>query len=224
MADFINTIDVLGDDAVTDSVIDRSIAEFFDKNIDAIGAYAFYGCSNLTSIDLPAVTSIGKNAFQKCSLLSSINLPMATELGGSSFSSCEALTSINLPMVTELRASAFSMCQALTSVKVSTPLTIIDGYAFQNCTALTRLDFYSVQKWNSYSIYNCPQIDTVIIRDTSKVSTLSDDVLRSTKIRSGAGYIYVPASLVDSYKNATNWSNDAAQIRAIEDYPDICGG
>jgi hypothetical protein len=29
--------------------------------------------------------------------------------------------------------------------------------------------------------------------------------------------------LVDSYKTATNWSKYATQIRAIEDYPDICG-
>ena len=43
-------------------------------------------------------------------------------------------------------------------------------------------------------------------------------------IASGTGYIYVPAALVDSYKAASNWSTYANQIRAIEDYPDICGG
>ena len=37
-------------------------------------------------------------------------------------------------------------------------------------------------------------------------------------IASGAGYIYVPAALVDSYKVATNWSTYAAQFRALEDY------
>jgi hypothetical protein len=34
--------------------------------------------------------------------------------------------------------------------------------------------------------------------------------------------VYVPASLVDSYKLETNWSEMADKIFAIEDYPDIC--
>ena len=42
--------------------------------------------------------------------------------------------------------------------------------------------------------------------------------LKNTPIASGTGYIYVPAALVDSYKAATNWSNFAAQFRALEDY------
>jgi hypothetical protein len=50
------------------------------------------------------------------------------------------------------------------------------------------------------------------------------NVLQLTKIANGEGYIYVPASMVDSYKSASNWSTYAAQIRAIEDYPEITGG
>ena len=47
--------------------------------------------------------------------------------------------------------------------------------------------------------------------------------LSSTPIKYGAGYIYVPATLVDTYKAATNWSTYANKIRAIEDYPEITG-
>ena len=40
---------------------------------DVIGSYAFYGCSGLTSLTLPAdITSIGDEAFQGCSGLTSI--------------------------------------------------------------------------------------------------------------------------------------------------------
>jgi hypothetical protein len=57
------------------------------------------------------------------------------------------------------------------------------------------------------------------------VVTLADvDALNDSSVASGSGYIYVPAALVDSYKAATNWSTYAEQIRAIEDYPEICGG
>ena len=36
------------------------------------------------------------------------------------------------------------------------------------------------------------------------------------------GYIYVPKSLLEEYKTATNWSDFADKFRAIEDYPEIC--
>ena len=45
----------------------------------------------------------------------------------------------------------------------------------------------------------------------------------NTPIKSGNGYIYVPAALVDSYKADSKWSTYANQIRAIEEYPEICG-
>ena len=42
MSEFINTIDVLGDDAVIDSIIDRTITEFKDNTLTTIGQYAFF--------------------------------------------------------------------------------------------------------------------------------------------------------------------------------------
>ena len=49
-------------------------------------------------------------------------------------------------------------------------------------------------------------------------------ILSNTPIASGTGYIYVPSVLIEQYKVATNWVVYAAQIRAIEDYPEITGG
>ena len=66
-------------------------------------------------------------------------------------------------------------------------------------------------------------IDTVIVRGTTVAKLGTNNVFSKTPLESGNGYIYVPAALVDSYKSATNWSVFADQIRAIEDYPDICG-
>jgi hypothetical protein len=51
----------------------------------------------------------------------------------------------------------------------------------------------------------------------------NNEVFTSTPIADGTGYIYVPAALVDTYKADSNWSVYENQIRAIEDYPDICG-
>jgi hypothetical protein len=68
-------------------------------------------------------------------------------------------------------------------------------------------------------------LETVILRKTDKICTLQvTNALSGTPIEKGTGYVYVPRDLVDAYKSASNWSTYANQIRAIEDYPEICGG
>ena len=58
MADFINTVDAIGDDALTDSIIMRTIAEFRDNNIKTVGQYAFFSCTALALVDLPNATKV----------------------------------------------------------------------------------------------------------------------------------------------------------------------
>ena len=61
---FINTIDVLGDDVVADSIIEGTIAEFRDESVTMIGAGAFAECKSLALVDVPNVTNIASAAFQ----------------------------------------------------------------------------------------------------------------------------------------------------------------
>jgi uncharacterized repeat protein (TIGR02543 family) len=73
----------------------KPVASFtIPSTVTAIGAGAFYSCSNLTSITIPeGVTSIGSGAFEKCSNLSSVTIPSSvTSIGNIAFSSCSSLT------------------------------------------------------------------------------------------------------------------------------------
>ena len=74
MDDFTNTVNVIGEDALTDSIIDRTISKLFDNNICEVGFYTFYNCTNLTSVDLPVATSIRDSAFRSCKNLASLIL------------------------------------------------------------------------------------------------------------------------------------------------------
>ena len=106
---------------------------------DEIGAYAFKGCSGLTSLTLPSgVTSIGHSAFSGCSGLTSLTLPSGvTSIGTSTFSGCSGLTSLTLPSgVTSIGSSAFSGCSGLTSLTLSSGVTSIGYFAFSDCSGL----------------------------------------------------------------------------------------
>ena len=80
---------------------------------DIIGECAFWGCSSLTSVNIPSsVTTIGGHAFSGCRSLTSVNIPSGvTEIGEYTFSGCRSLTSVNIPSsVTEIGEYAFQGC------------------------------------------------------------------------------------------------------------------
>jgi hypothetical protein len=69
MADFINTADVIGDDEMCDQIIMRTVTEYKENRISKVGQYAFYGCTALTVVDVPNVTTIEANSLYNCSAL-----------------------------------------------------------------------------------------------------------------------------------------------------------
>lgn len=144
--------------SVTRKLVVKTLSgSYKNDTVETIGDHAFYECSQLTTVDFPAVTSIGTYAFYTCSQLTTVDFTAVTSIG---------------------------------------------TYAFNSCTRLTAL----------------------VLRSETTCTLSNANSFSSTPIASGKGYIYVPRALVESYKTATNWSTYANQFRAIEDYPEVCGG
>lgn len=74
MAELMNTVDIIGDDALTDAIILRNITEYRDYSITKIGNSAFWNCSSLSSVDLRSVTIIAGYAFHNCGALTALIL------------------------------------------------------------------------------------------------------------------------------------------------------
>lgn len=100
----------------------------------------------------------------------------------------------------------------------------VGSNAFAWASDIQKVTFHCATEIAGSAFYYATNLAALIIR-TDSVCTLGNaNALGSTPIANGTGYIYVPAALVDSYKAATNWSIYAAQIRAIEDHPEVTGG
>lgn len=87
---------------------------------DSIGAYAFYGCENLTSILLNyGVKSIEEGAFSGCKGLETFVVPSTVQsIARNAFYECTGLTFVALSKeATSIGASAFQGCKLLNSIQ-----------------------------------------------------------------------------------------------------------
>lgn len=206
----------------------------------SVGKQAFYENTNLTEVKLPALESIGSYAFDGCIKLNSIDLSNLKSAGDSMFSGCKALTSVDIPLVTELPNRAFCNNPLLRQITAPSA-TILKEYAFSQCinlkeatfplvtaieancfadcyNSLSRVDFPSLESIARRAFYGSRKLKILILRNPTTIVSLGQNVLDGTLIDNGQGQIYVPSSLIEGYKVATNWSNYASQFRALEDY------
>lgn len=201
---------------------------------------AFHSYTSLVSITIPpSLKSIGQSAFKNCTYLSSVLIsdlsawckinftvnygdstsnPLklakrlylngtlikdlvipsnVTEISAYAFSVDTALTSLVIPdNVTTIGEDAFSNCSGLKTVEIGTGITNIGGAAFQWCTKLTSITIKAETP---------PGISSGSFSSTNNCP------------------IYVPRKSLKAYRTATNWSNYADRIQAIDvnDFNDI---
>ena len=129
-------------------------AKIGDEEIKEIASWAFYNCTGLRSISLPA---------------------RITKIGGYAFSGCTGLTSITLPAnLTKIDDRTFEGCTGLTSISLPANLTEIESGAFSGCTGLISAVFVDTNGWKVYDNYSYSGTSTTIepsdLAETSKAA------------------------------------------------------
>ena len=122
MSEFMNTSDVIGEDELCDRILMRTVTEYNENRITKVGASAFAGCAELTSVNIPEALTIDGSAFADCVKLASINAPNVTTIGERPFYQCAALEKVCFPSVATLTLAtgnpAYSVFAGCTSLKM----------------------------------------------------------------------------------------------------------
>ena len=227
-------------------LIEKTITSLtLPNDLTKIGAYAFYNCSNLVINGLPSgITSIGQYAFYTCPKVVISSLPSGlTSIEPYTFYNCSKLTCTELPnnitsigsnalrkcyylaltklpdALTTLAEQAFNSCSRMTITSVPSGVTVLNEYVFAYCTGLTELTFQgAITNIAKYALYSCTGLTKLVFPNITAVPTLAaTSAFGSSAVASGTCYIYVPDTLVDSMKAATNWSTYAAQIKGLSE-------
>ena len=197
------------------------------NSVTSIGASAFSYCQSLASITIPkSVTNIEPGIASNCPNLISItveegnknydsrnncNAIIETETNNlilgckntvipnsvkrieeSAFWGCSELTSIEIPnSVTSIGEWAFAWCSSLSSVTIPNSITSIEKALFMGCTSLSKV--------------NCYATTPPSVGENSFMRVPFED-----------GILYVPASSVSAYQNASGW-NEWINVLPIEE-------
>ena len=139
------------------------------------------------------VTSIGLCAFSSCYSLASVTIPDGvTSIGSSAFVSCYSLASVTIPDgVTSIGNSAFGSCYSLARVTIPDSVTSIKSYTFNNCYGMRYYDFST-----------CTAVPT--LSSTNAFNNIPSDC-----------QMFIPSSLYNNWKSATNWATYASYMVAV---------
>ncbi len=188
-------------------------------------ACAFWGCTNLTTINMENVTALRQWTFRGCVNLhfDELYMPNLTFLddncwaGGFNYPYIYKITSLG--HITELRTGSpaarygtFSQFTGLTEVNLHEGITKIGAAAFLECSSLPEITIPStVTRIEQWAFADCP-----LLKDMTCLATTPPDISGG----GDAGFsnltnIYVPAASVSAYQSASVWSNYASKIQAI---------
>lgn len=164
---------------------------------------------------MPNVVNIHSRAFYR-TLIKHLDLPFAKTFGeyvfGESAAYRSKLQTINVPNLESAGQYAFAYTN-LASI-VLPKIKNVTRYLFDYDSLLTKVDLHSVENIQQFAFRNCNKIDKLIIRTPGKIVNFASNAnLNANAI------VYVPDDLVDSYKEATNWSAIADRIKPLSELP-----
>lgn len=169
--------------------------------------------NDIISVSLPNCASVGNYAFQYCYNIQTVDLPVCENVGYCAFDYCSSIQSINIPNCKVIDYAGLGNLMVLKSISIPLCETI-GTYGMNNCYKLQSISLPLCSYIGMNGLYGCFSLSVAYIGtsiDTVCVLGGSNALQNCPALTS----IYVPASLVESYKTATNWTYYSDKIFGI---------
>lgn len=191
---------------------DLVIPSFYNgKPVTAISKYAFRGCTELKSVNIPGtVKDIKDYAFYGCTGLTSVTLGDGVKtIWHEAFYGCTGLTDMVIPdSITSIEYNAFAQCTGLASIELGKGLNSIWEDAFQGCTGLTSVVIPENVKLIASGVFaDCTALVNVSIPE-------GDQSIGSMAFKncSGLTSVIIPESVLSAGSDVFEGCTDLADI------------
>lgn len=219
----VEKVNQIQDDVIFNSVLSESVENLYNDKILKLNQYTFYCNQSITgTVELPNAITLGDYSLASMKNIKKFIGNKVDTIGMSCFNS-SAIEEVCCKKVINLGTQCLIGCNKLK--KCYMPLGIFNG---SMCISSTSLEYLCVQARDYFSasslnIKNDLNAKMIVLNCLKLVTCSSIANFPSYALTEGECYLYVPSSLIETYKTATNWSTYANRIRAIEDYKnEIC--
>ena len=178
------------------------------SGITSIGNYAFNGCYNLQSVDMPAtITQIGKEAFRNCSdlVLSGLHEGV-TAVGDYAFAYCAQITSFNIPSSLTTIPVGMFYSGSLASITFPNQLTTIDNWAFYGNDDLTEVELPTSLQTIGFKAFSYCGLTSLVVPNS--VTTIDNNAFEGCKslqtVTLGTGLTKIQAYVFNGCESLTD--------------------
>ncbi|MCI7184163.1 MAG: leucine-rich repeat domain-containing protein [Prevotella sp.] len=173
------------------------------SSVLSMGSGCFENCENLVSAKIEAQIGRLNMTFADCYKLEKIELPQTiTSLDNGCFNRCYGLTSFIVPNTVEsLGSSVFAACTNLSYIEIPNSVKRIGMTCFGECKSLTSITLpLYLEDLSYYCFTQCENLKEV--KCLAMVPPTGSQLSLPTGCK-----IYVPKSVLDSYKTSSTWQD-----------------
>lgn len=181
------------------------------KNLKVIRQRAFYNCKELVADKLPVgLEEVEQYGMYYCEKVTPEICPVI-KIGSYAFQ-YSGVRFKEIPRGCTLNTYAFQRCDGITNIKIDTEGTI-PNYCFRYNTNMESVELGTeITNINTYAFGNNTKLKTITCHATTPPTLASNGFYSCNAIET----IYVPASALETYKSATNWTKWADMMVGIE--------
>ena len=156
------------------------------SSVESVSSYAFYGCTNLTEIifsDNIDPTTFTIDAYTDTAWYKNLSDMLVFKNALVFVPNTEKLTRLVINNdVTQIGLNAVKGNEFLTYVYIPNTVTIINNYAFSNCSNLEQVEFEdgsSVSTIGEYAFYNCKKLSEFNFEKLVNLTSIGDYAFQS---------------------------------------------